>query len=100
MNFLYLKRIRAGMFFDYAAGPGNSFYRYTSNGLVAATNTTDKISYSSQGLEILADYHVLRIPYQISTGFRATWKEADEKPVIELLFNIDIYGMNIGTKRP
>jgi hypothetical protein len=98
--FLYLKRLRASLFYDYASGPGNSFYKYTSTGLVSATNTPDKISYRSLGLEMLADFHVFRIPYQISSGFRTSWKEIDQKPVFELVFNIDIYGMNIGTKRP
>lgn len=97
---LYLKRIRAGFFYDYAAGPGNSFYKYSGTGLVPATNTSDKISYKSFGIEMLADLNVLRIPYLISPGFRASWKGMNEKPVFELLFNIDIYGMNIGTRRP
>jgi hypothetical protein len=99
-GFLYLKRIRAGLFYDYATGPGNSFYEYTSTGLSQVTNNPSLISVKSFGLQMLADFHILRIPYVISSGFQASWKNMNEKPVIELLFNIDIYGMNIGRKHP
>jgi hypothetical protein len=99
-GFLYLKRIRAGLFYDYATGPGNTFYEYTPAGLSTITNNSSPISVKSFGLQMLADFHVLRIPYVISSGFQASWKNMNEKPVLELLFNIDIYGMSIGTKHP
>ena len=42
-SLLYLKRIRTGLFYDYASGPGNSFYNYTSTGLVPLYNDSNKV---------------------------------------------------------
>lgn len=98
-SFLYLKRIRAGFFYDYASGPGNSFYQYTVNGLSPLYNNSDKISFSSFGCELLADFHFLRIPYMISAGIQSAWKSISGQPSVELLFNINIFGMTFGRRQ-
>ena len=59
----------------------------------------DRKSFSSFGIELTGDFHVLRIPYTISGGIQAAWKRTGEPPVFGLLFNIDLLGMSIG-KRP
>jgi hypothetical protein len=97
-SLLYLKRIRTGLFYDYASGPGNSFYTSTSNGLVQLYKDSNKESFRSFGIELLADFHVFRIPYMISGGVQAAWKNLKEKPTLQLLFNIDLYGMTIGKR--
>jgi hypothetical protein len=98
-SLLYLKRIRTVLFYDYAFGPGNSMYNYASNGLVQLYNTSDNESFKSFGVELLADFHVLRIPYMISAGVQSAWKSINEPPVFELLFNINLFGLNIGKRQ-
>jgi hypothetical protein len=46
-SLLYVKRIRAGLFYDYATGPGNSMYKYTSGGLAPLYNTSEPESFKS-----------------------------------------------------
>jgi hypothetical protein len=97
-SLLYLKRIRTGLFYDYASGPGNSFYDATSRGLVSLSENSGKESFRSFGIDMMADFHLLRIPYMISAGVQTAWKDPGEKPSFELLFNIDLYGMTIGRR--
>jgi hypothetical protein len=98
-SLLYLKRIRTALFYDYATGPGNSFYEYSANGLVPLSNNSGSVSFKSFGLELLADFHVLRIPYMISGGIQSAWKSINGPPSIELLFNINLYGMTFGRRQ-
>ena len=98
-SLLYLKRIRTGLFYDYATGPGNSIYQYTSSGLIPLYNNPERESFKSLGIELLADFHVLRIPYMISAGVQSAWKNVNESPSIEFLFNIDLYGLIIGKRQ-
>lgn len=93
-SIIYLKRIRAGLFIDYAQGTNNY---YLANG---AVESMDKISrsFTSYGAELISDFHVLRLPYMISAGVQAAWKKGDRSPVIEAILSINIYGMNIGRK--
>lgn len=93
-SLLYLKRIRAGLFFDYASGKGN-FY---------LTNAADpyhkyRETFSSFGTELLADFYLLRIPVMISGGVQSAWKNISAKPSIEGILKIDIFGMKIGKRR-
>ena len=97
-SLLYLKRIRTGLFYDYASGPGSSFYEYTPKGLSPLTNSPDVMSFKSFGIELLSDFHVLRIPYMVSAGVQSAWKNFGQRPSISLLFNIDLYGMSIGRR--
>lgn len=98
-SLLYLKRIRSGLFFDYAEGPGNSMYKNSSGGLTPLFDTSARRSFSSYGVELLGDFHVLRIPYTISGGVQAAWKTLSEAPVFGVLLNIDLYGMTLGKSR-
>jgi hypothetical protein len=106
-SFLYLKRIRTGLFYDYATGPGKSFYEYTASGLTHLFSypedplylNHEKASFKSFGVELLADFHLLRIPFMISGGVQAAWKSVYESPSFEFLFNIDLFGMTIGKRR-
>ncbi|TAL79301.1 MAG: hypothetical protein EPN88_01850 [Bacteroidetes bacterium] len=97
-SLLYLKRIRTGLFYDYASGPGNSIFEYTATGISPLYYRSSRESLRSFGFELLADFHILRIPYMISGGVQTAWKSTSEKPTFELLFNIDLYGLTIGRK--
>jgi len=97
-SLLYIKRIRAGLFYDFARGTNNYYLQTLSSGGLAVGQTHKYAeSFSSYGGEILADFHVLRIPYMISAGVQAAWSQDLESPVIEAIFSIDIYGMSIGS---
>jgi hypothetical protein len=98
-SLLYLKRIRTGLFYDYASGPGNSLYVSTPDGLVPLSNSSNIKSFKSFGMELLADFHLLRIPFMISGGVQSAWKNINESPSIEILFNIDLFGFTIGKRR-
>jgi hypothetical protein len=98
-SLLYLKRIRTSIFYDYMAGPGNTFYQNSEKGLVPLYNTPDKESFRTFGFELLADFHILRIPFMISAGIQSAWKNLNESPTVELLFNIDLYGMTFGSRK-
>lgn len=96
---LYIKRIRTSLFYDYASGPGNSMYSYSTNGLVPIYKTPETESLKSFGFDFLADFHVLRIPYMISGGIQSAWKNFRKLPDIQVLFNIDLYGMTFGRRK-
>jgi hypothetical protein len=98
-SLFYLKRIRTDLFYDYASGPGNAFYQSTAKGLVPLFDNSDNVSFKSFGLELMADFHILRIPYMISGGVQTAWMNLNEKPSFKLLFNIDLYGFTIGRRR-
>jgi hypothetical protein len=98
-SLLYLKRIRTSLFYDYAEGPGNSLYKVTSNGIVPFYNNPETESFKSFGIELLADFHLLRLPYMISGGIQSAWKKISEPPTIRFLFNIDLYGMTFRRQR-
>ena len=57
-----------------------------------------KRAFRSFGFDLLADFHVLRIPFMISGGVQAAWKNINETPTFELLFNIDLFGMILGKR--
>jgi len=95
-SLLYLKRIRTGLFYDYALGTGNSYYKYSANGLVFDYYNNYQETFKSFGFELMADFHIFRIPYMISAGVQTAWKKISETPTFELLFNIDLFGMTIG----
>jgi hypothetical protein len=89
---LYLKRVRSSLFYDYATGTNNHYLS------LKQTHNYSEI-FSSFGAELMTDYYILRIPFQISTGVRTIWKSTNEPPVFELVFNFDVFGMKIGRKR-
>jgi hypothetical protein len=88
---LYLKRIRGSLFYDYAM-----------LGSVDITHPSDPITWDhihSKGVELMADFHIFRIPYEISAGPRAIWLKQSKLPIVEAAFSIDIYGNQIGKGR-
>jgi hypothetical protein len=74
-------------------------YHNSSEGLSPLYDTSARKSFSSFGIELTGDFHVLRIPYTISGGIQAAWKNINEPPVFGVLFNIDLLGMSIGKKQ-
>ncbi|NMC40339.1 MAG: hypothetical protein GYA43_04075, partial [Bacteroidales bacterium] len=91
---LYVKRLRGGLFYDYATGTDNIYLQSSGSTYVNNTET-----FRSFGTELLADFFVLRIPFMISGGVEAAWRNVHERPWLRLIFNIDIYGMMVGRYR-
>ena len=98
-SLLYLTRIRGSLFYDYARGTDNYYLAWVDGSRIVDHFTEGKESFSSFGIEVLSDFYLLRIPYPVSAGVQASWKSLSEAPSFEFLFNIDIYGMNIGKTR-
>jgi hypothetical protein len=82
------------LFYDYGIGDGNYYLTATSN-----TFHDYKETFRSFGTEILADFHVLRIPFLISAGVQAAWKDSGQSPAIRGLFRIDVYGLKVGKQK-
>jgi len=97
-SILYLKRIRAGLFCDYAVATGNTYYESNASGQIQSYYNDYTEYFRSFGVELLADFHLLRIPYLISGGVQTAWKSFNTTPSFELLLNIDIFGMSIGRR--
>jgi hypothetical protein len=74
-------------------------YNYTSNGIVPIYNTSETKSFKSFGIDLLVDFHILRIPFMISGGVQSAWKNVNEPPSLELLFNVNLFGMTFGRRK-
>jgi|WetSurMetagenome_2_1015567.scaffolds.fasta_scaffold00003_50 hypothetical protein len=97
-SLIYLKRIRGGLFFDYAAGINNYYLNLGSKGYEVISEHKFKEYFSSYGVELISDFHVLRLPYMVSAGVQAAWQKGQKVPSLEAIFNINIYGMSVGKK--
>jgi hypothetical protein len=99
-SLLYLKRIRSGLFYDFARGTNNYYLKALEtggSGIDHVNRFTE--SFSSFGVELIADFHILRIPYMVSAGAQAAWVKGTTTPKVEAIFSIDIYGMIIGRSK-
>jgi len=91
-SFLYLKRIRGTLFYDYSRGVDvRNFDNQSFNG------GTDR--FSSVGSELLADFFVLRIPFELSAGVRAGYLPQEERYFVNGAFSVNIYGTVLGRER-
>ncbi len=97
-SLLYLKRIRTDLFYDFTSGTGNYVFNQSEQGNTMVYHDY-KESFKSFGLELMSDFYVFRIPFMISGGVQTSWRAFGAIPHFKLLFNIDLFGMNIGKKR-
>jgi hypothetical protein len=98
-SLLYLKRIRCSLFGDYAIGTDNLYFKETDTGLSFNYRHDYKETFSSFGFELMADFHVLRLPFMISGGVQTSWTDIEKDPVIKILFNIELFGMAINREK-
>lgn len=97
-SIFYLTRIRASLFYDWAQGK-NNYYLSVQNGSLAATShTAGPDIFRSFGGQILADFHLFRIPYAITGGVQAAWQNVGKAPAFEAVFSMDINGTRIGRR--
>ena len=98
-SLLYLKRIRTSLFYDYGSGRGNYYYGNSPNGLILNSYHNYLETFRSFGFELMTDFHVLRIPFMISGGVQTAWKNINDSPTFEILFNINLFGMSVGRRQ-
>jgi hypothetical protein len=98
-SLIYLARIRGGIFYDRARGSDTYYLEVQNGNLVANKHVAGPETFSSFGGELIADFHLFRIPYRISGGVQAAWQGFGATPVFEMVFNMDINGTTLG-KRP
>ena len=97
-SLLYLKRLRASLFFDWSEGTNNFFLTSHNGSNVIGSRYPGTIQFRSYGTELLADLHLFRIPYMITTGVQVAIREDKSKPDIEFVLRMNIEGMTIGGK--
>ena len=97
-SLLYITRIRTDFFYDFSRATGNYIIDESDGG-----STLDYHDYTenfrSFGIELMSDFYVLRLPFLISGGIQAAWRNPGEIPYLKALFNINVFGMSIGGKR-
>jgi hypothetical protein len=80
---IYLKRIRADLFHDWGYG----------RDILIAGDRPYTGNYRSAGIELLADFHFLRIIFPISAGTRVGYLFNQDRLFSELLLSIQITGL-------
>jgi hypothetical protein len=76
---IYVKRIRANLFYDTSYGRN---IRSITNGYSG--------DYNSFGTDLLFDFHALRILFPASAGIRMGYKSKENKTFTELLFSVNM----------
>jgi hypothetical protein len=98
-SFLYIKRLRTSLFYDYAIGTGNTYYENTAEGLKPVYYHDYAETFSSTGFELMADINIFRIPYMMSCGVQGAWTRGNNTPAFRFLLNIDLFGMAISKSK-
>jgi len=83
-SLIYVKRLRGNIFADYAR---NSFRVENTSNAALIWNPENHMSF---GLELSADYHLLRMMFPFNTGLRIGYIPTYNKPFAEMLFGISI----------
>ncbi|HKJ44123.1 MAG TPA: hypothetical protein VKA27_18645 [Sunxiuqinia sp.] len=81
-KFIYLKRVRTSLFYDYANVRGNI---YDKNGEVTGTFSTN---LNSIGADLVGDGHILRIIAPVSSGVRAMYLPGPQTFQFQFLFSV------------
>ncbi len=92
-SFIYITRIRTDFFYDYSTADGNYVFE---NGSMTYHNYTE--TFRSFGVQLMTDFYALRMPFLITAGIEASWRYLGETPYLKAIFNIDLFGMNIGRR--
>ncbi|HKL09419.1 MAG TPA: hypothetical protein VJ896_11635 [Bacteroidales bacterium] len=82
---IYIKRVRGAFFGDFAM---NQYNYYTQNLTPAGTV---KEYFSSFGVELSFDYHLLRTLFPLNTGIRIGFVPGRQSLFTEFLMGIDLY---------
>jgi len=88
-NIMYISRIRNTAFYDHALG--NGIYDLEKREM-----REGKEYFSSTGIQLLADFYLLRIPVRLSAGIQAAWVPSEKRTAFEFLLNMDVFGFVLG----
>jgi len=97
---LYMTRIRSDVFYDQSVGYDN--YTFVSvldeegRRIIRNEYHNYREKFESFGVQLMTDFYLFRIPFMMSSGVEASWRDIGETPYLKMLFSIDIFGMNIG----
>ena len=91
-SLIYIKRIRGSLFYDYSKGEGVNDYNDRSF-------TAGAEKFKSMGSELLADFYLLRFPFEMSAGVRAGYIPGEERYFVNGVFSVNIYGTVLGRER-
>ena len=91
-SLMYLKRIRGSLFYDHMRGWGTHDYG-------AHEYTAQAVSFSSMGAELLADFYLLRFPFEISAGAAAGYTPDEERFFVRGVLSVNVYGTVLGRQR-
>jgi hypothetical protein len=91
-SLLYLKRIRGTLFWDYARGEKINDYSNRSFNPGTA-------EYSSYGSELMADFYIMRFPFEMSAGVRGGYIPVEQRYFVTGAFSVNIYGTVLGRER-
>lgn len=91
-SLLYVKRIRGSLFYDLSVGEGVNNYSDRSF-------TPGVQQYSSMGSELLADFYLLRFPFELNAGVRAGYVPGENRYFVNGVFSVNIYGTVLGKER-
>jgi len=91
-NLIYINRIRSTLFYDYAIS--NNIYDFKEREELEGRN-----DLSSAGLELLADFYLLRIPVRLSAGIQASYMPFEKEPDFMFLLNMDVFGFVLNRDR-
>ena len=94
-SIFYLKRIRSSLFLDGATGTNTRDYTADALHPLFKAGTTD---FGSFGGELLADFYLLRFPFEISAGVSGGYIPSEKKGFAEGVLSVNIYGTVLGRK--
>ncbi|MBS0009841.1 MAG: hypothetical protein KFF49_00420 [Bacteroidales bacterium] len=92
-SLLYINRIRNTLFYDFAVT--NNLYD-----IQQGQQTDGEEYFSSAGIELLADFYLLRIPVKLSAGVQAAYMPFEKESHFRFLINMDVFGFVLSGKRP
>jgi hypothetical protein len=98
-SFFYLTRIRTSLFYDFEKAFGNTYYSVNSSGSPQQVYHGYEEIFRSYGFELLGDFYILRLPFQVSGGIQTSWTDLSSRPVVKAIFTIDLFGMSIGREQ-
>lgn len=81
---VYLKRVRASLFYDYGYAEGNI---YSQDGEIAETFETNM---DAVGVELLGDAHFLRLITPSAVGVRCAYHPGSQNIYLQILFSISL----------
>jgi hypothetical protein len=90
---MYIKRFKAGFFYDYALNQ----YR-SQNSATQEINWVSK-GYQSAGVELTADFHLFRFMFPLSAGLRYVYQPTISDAKFEFILDIDLFSIYKNRKK-